>query len=619
MIGLGVAFAMCAALGVLAYVVADALRVPGILLYLVVGVVLGPGILGVVPVAEVQRALPYLMPLAASIIVFEGALSLDLEAIRSGTSTLRRLLTVGVAIAFLGAAALAWFIGALDAPAALLFGALMVVTGPTVVLPILRGMPLEPRVRALLHWEAILVDPIGVVLAVATLSYVMHASAAGLHPLRELGFQLFLGGGIGAVVGIATSWLLHRPFFDAGGRPERANFTAFAGALIAWIGGELVVGEGGIVAVTTAGLVLASSGSTVMRRVNAWGAQVTSILVASLFVLLAASVDPAATLALGWRGVAVIAGVALVVRPLALAVSTWGSELGVRERLYLAWIGPKGIIAAAVAALSAIQMRSAGIPGGEQLEGLVFGTIAATVLAQGLSARPLARWMGLDQAVGGGVLLVAGPLGPPLGRVLTELGIDVVVLDTNEEHVRRARQVGVPAVLGSALDRELVERQFEDHDLGALLAVTPNEEVNALAAAVGREVLGPSGAYRAAVAGDEREVKPLSSEDRLAFLEPIHVLRVADDLARGDVSIVAVRLNHGGRLESAGARYPMVRVRGRMARIVVPSLDYVAGDLLVCLERRADASALQEPSGEQDALDEPTLSPDDAPPAEPLR
>jgi NhaP-type Na+/H+ or K+/H+ antiporter len=579
----------CVALGLVALVVADLLKIPGILLYLGVGLLLGPAGLDLAPTAQLQKALPFVVPLLAGIILFEGGVSLDVKAIRSSVGPLRKMLTIGVLVNFVGATLAAWLVGGVEFGVALLFGSLMVVTGPTVVLPILRRTPLQPRVRALLHWEAILVDPIGVVLAVATMTYVLHRTSAGLHPLLELATQLVLGSLVGAAAGGLVAWLVRRPEVDAVAHPERANLAAFAAAFGAWAAGEALVAEGGVVAVTAAGLAFAVTGGPVLEPVRRFGEQVTSLAVAGLFVLLVAATDPFAAVALGWRGVAAVAAVALVVRPLAIALCTQGSDLGRNERVYLAWLGPRGIIAASVAAVSAIRMEAEGMDG-QALEALVFATIAATVVVQGLSARPMARLLGVEGGSEGGILVVGARLGAPIASALAGLGVRAVVVDTNPALVAAARGAGVDAEQGSALDRAFVERVCEEREVSFLLAATSNPEVNVIAGALGREILGHDHAARIAVDGVGR-VPPVSSADAIALVAPLDVDAIAEQLERGELAVVALPMQHSGRLDRPTVRTVLFRVRGASAVPVGLGTTYEPGDVLLVLDRGVPSAA----------------------------
>ncbi len=583
-LSLGLVLPLCVAVGLLGYTIADILRVPGILFYLVLGVLMGPSCLDLMPSAELTAALPEIVPVAAAIILFEGALSLDIDAIRDATKPLRGLLTWGAVINFLGASAAARLVGGLELGPAFVFGALMVVTGPTVITPILRRTPLVPRVRALLHWEAILIDPLGVVLGVLALAFVVDSAGEGIgvEPLLHLAVQLAWGTGIGASLGLLTANILKRPFFSVGSPVERSNLLALSAGTLAFVAGNAVIDEGGIVAATAAGLVLGAHSIPMLHGIREFKEQITTVLVAGLFVALAASVPLSQVTALGWPGLAVVVLVALVVRPLAVLAATFGSGMSLAEKAAVAWIGPRGIIAAAVAALGAIELHEHGVPGGEALQALVFATIAGTVVVQGLSARWVTAWLGVADPEAGGVLLVGGPLGPDIARVLRQYDVPVVIVDTNHRTLATAREHDVAAVTGLATDRAVLEQAYEEHAVESLVAMTRDPRFNAEVAAVGREVMTAERVFRADLKGVDDELRPT---EQVAFLAPLDLDQIIHEWEEERACIGDKLIDKPQLLEVMPGIVPMFVVRDGGATIAVPGMHVKAGDVVIFLVR----------------------------------
>jgi NhaP-type Na+/H+ or K+/H+ antiporter len=592
--GLGVAIGISGAAGAFAFVVADRLKIPGILFYLAFGLALGPAGLGIVEAAELHSALPVAVPVAVAIILFEGGLSLDLDAIRGATGPLRNLLTIGVIVSFMGGTLIAWQVGGLSLHAAAIFGALMTVTGPTVITPILRRVSLRGRVRALLQWESILVDPIGVITAVLIVEYATRGGAAGAAPALRIFVQLFGGTLVGAIVGVGTGLLLRRRYFGSSKRADAANVTAVGAALGAYAVGEVLVHEGGIVSATTAGFVLSMFRVPWLRGVRHFKEQVTTLLVATLFVLIAASIDPREAVAQGWRVWVTVALVALVLRPTGVLLSTINSGMPLGERLYVAWIGPRGIIAAAGAALSAIKLRQHGVAGGEALEALVFATIAITVAVQGLSAGAAARLLRVHAVRAPGLAIAgASALAQGIARCVQAAKVPVRLLDTNPARCVEARFAGLDALQGSASDAEDIAELCDER--GRFLALTPNSEVNTLAALHAREHVGTGYAFRVTLptASGGARMSPLSRDDIFAFTQPVDVARMSSKLVDGLWEVVTEEAVEGGPVtdvEEKQGGMILVVLRDDTALIATRALSLRQGEPCVVLRERSSTA-----------------------------
>lgn len=473
-------------LGMVGQVLARHLRVPGIVVLLAMGVAVGPDGLGWLQPATLGAALPQLVSFAVAIILFEGSLALDLRAVWHQAPAIRRLVTVGALVTATAGAAAAHFVLAWEGPAAVLFGALVVVTGPTVIQPILRRIRLLPRVATILEGEAILGDAIGATLAVVALELCLSRSPeflarTGWALAERILVGVLLGLVAGALVALAVRYERVVP-------PEVRNALAFAIVVGFYQIGDALSNESGILVAIAAGLLVGNLPGKRARRLHEFKEELTMLLLGLLFVLLAADVRLAEIAELGWKGAAVVALMMFVVRPLNVALSTSGCGLERRERVFLAWLAPRGIVAAAIASHAAIVLQHEGIAGGPQLRALVFLVIAVTVTLQGLSAGPVARALGVAKPPRSGwAILGANGLGLALAERLAKTEA-VVVIDVAPERCRQARDLGFSVVEANALE----EATFGIDEIEARLqfvGATPNEEVNFLFARRARELL----------------------------------------------------------------------------------------------------------------------------------
>jgi len=460
--------------GVLAQSAARHLRIPGIVVLLVAGAALGPEALGWVRPGTLGEGLFSIVDLAVAVILFEGGLNLQISRLRREQAPIRRLVTVGALVTMLGGTLAAYTLMGWDWMTSLLFGSLVVVTGPTVVGPLVEEARLRPRVGTVLEAEGVLIDPIGAILAVLVLELALApdslAGGAGVLFLR-LSFGTLLGAAAG--YGLAQL-LLRRRIVPEG----HENVLVLASVLVIFEGGDAIVSHSGILAVTVAGVVMGNVPTRVDRDLREFKDQLSVMLIGLLFVLLAADVSLDDVRALGWHGVAVLAALVLVVRPLDVLACTLGSGLSARERALLAWIAPRGIVAAAIASITAAELGARDLPGGDELRALVFLVIAGTVVLAGLTGPAVAgllgqRLPGRDRVA----ILGAQGLGMLLGRELRAAGAGVVFLDANPGNCRQAEEEGFQVVYGDALQERALQRaHFES--VGSAVGVTPNQLLN---------------------------------------------------------------------------------------------------------------------------------------------
>jgi len=464
--------------GVLAQALARHLRLPGIVLLLATGVALGPDLLGWIRPGSLGPALGAVTGFAVAVILFDGGLNLDRRRLRGQARTIYLLLSVGVVVTALGAALASRLLLGWSWRLAALFGSLVTVTGPTVITPLLRRVRVRGNLATILEAEGVLVDAIGAVLAVVTLEIVLQPSGAALaHGAVEAPVRLAAGLLAGGVGGAVLALLLRRRRLVP---DDYQNILSLAWAVLVYQLGNVLVPESGIMAAIVAGAVVGNAHPHGERELKEFKEQLTTLVIGLLFILLAADVRVAEVTGLGRRGLAVAGALMLVVRPLSIALCTIGSGLRARERLFLAWMAPRGIVAAAVASLFHQQLAAAGDPGGGELRAMVFLVIAATVVFQGATAAPVAGLLGVRRPSDDGyVILGAHPLARLVARLLQQGGHAVQLVDNNGHWINQGVEEGLPAVTGNGLEERTLLRARVDTRRGAI-GLTTNESVNLL-------------------------------------------------------------------------------------------------------------------------------------------
>lgn len=471
--------AIALATGVLMQMVARHLRIPGIVLLLLSGVLLGPDGFGIIDPAQIEGIVHGLVSFAVAVILFEGGMNLNLGRLRQEARVIRLLVTTGALVTGIGGTLVAKLILGWGWQLSILFGSLVIVTGPTVITPLLRRIRVRANVETILEAEGVLIDAVGAVLAVVTLQIALQPSGSSfLHGLLGVAGRLAVGAGFGVAGGVFLALLL---------RPRKLvpegleNIFVLGTILFLFQLSNSILGDSGIGTVVVAGLVVGNVRTRVSRDLLQFKEQLTILFIGLLFVLLAASVRLADVEALGKRGILAVAALMFLVRPANIFSAVIGSNLDWRERAFLCWLAPRGIVAAAVASLFAQTLRDAGLPGGDQLRAMVFLVIAGTVLVQGLTGGLVARLLGLQRpSEQGYVILGASALGRALGTALRgEDPASVVFMDSNAEAAKNAQDAGFEVIVGNALEEASMARAQLD-GRAACLAVTTNEEINML-------------------------------------------------------------------------------------------------------------------------------------------
>lgn len=541
--------------GILAQVVAERLRQPAIVLLLLFGVLVGPDVLGWVDPHDLGLGLEAIVSLAVALILFEGGLQLHLVDLAAVGRVVRNLVTLGAAVTVAGAALAARLALGFDWSTAVLFGAIVSVTGPTVINPLLERIRVTRRVDTILRGEGILIDPVGAILAVIVLEFLLTAESTVWNGL--LGFlERFL---VGGAIGFAGGWILGKVLGT--GRmvaDELANLFVLGWVIGLFALSQAIAPESGILAVVLAGMTVRREAVRHERLLRRFKGQLSVLFISILFILLAAYLPLSTVVAVGWAGVAVVLFLMWVVRPVAVALSTLGSDTTWRERLFVAWVCPRGVVAISIASIVALLARGgspevvrAGIDPaeGEALLALVFLTIAITVLVQGLTARGVGRALGvLADSTHRVVIVGANDLGRLLADVFTQAGLEPTLIDTNPHHVSLAQSMGFPAVAGNCLERPVLESAGVE-GAQALIATTSNQEINFLVAQRAREEFHVPVVAPVLVEFSRGAHEGLVEEigGSVAFGGPIAVGDWNHDIRTGGVDVVEREIARGAR------------------------------------------------------------------------
>lgn len=505
-----VKIALIGVLGIGAQWIAWRTGKPAIALMMIAGLIAGPATGIIVPERDFGALMEPIVKLAVAVILFDGGLSLRFRELRQAGAAVLGLVFVGVPVGWALGTGAAYYGAGLPLPIAALFGGIMVVTGPTVIAPMLRNLNIGKRPAQILKWEGIVNDPIGALLAVFIFAWITYQGQA--VTLADIGIEVGVATAVAALLGVALA-LIVTWLFPRGLVPEYLKAPVL---LVLVIGGfvlaDVIYHETGLVTVTVMGIVIANRPVYAFDSLRRFKEDLGVILVSGVFILLPATLDWATMRAFEARFIVFLLLLLFVVRPVTVMLSLLISRVPWRERLFIAWIAPRGVVAVAITGLFAFRLEELGTPGAEALVPLAFGVVIATIVAHGFSAQWVARRLGLDKGPGRGVLL-AGANGwtVALGACLKEQGVPVTVADSSRLALRPAARAGLDTYRGDILD-EVTEDQLDLAAFQQLIAATDSPAHNALICSD----LGPEiGFHRVAQIGVDRERPPLRKRGRV--------------------------------------------------------------------------------------------------------
>lgn len=497
-------------LGILAQWFAWKLKIPAILPLILIGLLVGPiaaeflsedGSKWIEPIWNGKNGLfpgeglYYFVSLAISIILFEGGLTLKRSEIKNVGPVITKLITLGSAITFFGAGLLAHFIFNLSWQLSFLFSGLIIVTGPTVITPILRNIPLKKDVSTVLKWEGILIDPIGALVAVLVFEFISVEGDSGFTKtaLVEFGKIILFGTTFGFTFAHALAFVINKKLVPH----YLLNVVSLSTVLLVFVESEIFAHESGLLAVVVMGMVLGNGKLKNIKELLYFKESLSVLLISILFILLAANIDFKDLLLLyTWKTAALFFAVVLVIRPLGVFLSTQGSKLKFNEKLFISWVGPRGIVAAGIASLFGSKLLKQGVEGAEYITPLVFMVVLGTVLLNATTARLFAKLVGVFLKNSEGILIVgASPVSRLIGNYLESNGRHVVLIDSNQTNIQLAQDLGLEAI-NTDIYSETLKDNIELNDIGFLMALTGSSDINKYAIEKFSKEFGENGSFR---------------------------------------------------------------------------------------------------------------------------
>ncbi|MDC0008205.1 cation:proton antiporter [bacterium] len=496
-------------LGIIAQWVAWRLKLPAILPLILIGLLVGPiatlytedgrkliepiwnGTSGLFP----GESLYYFVSLAISIILFEGGLTLKRSEIRNVGPVITKLITLGSLVTFLCAGVAAHFIIGLNWQISFLFAALIIVTGPTVITPILRNIPLKKDVSAVLKWEGILIDPIGALAAVLVFEFISvgEGQAFTATALIEFGKIVLFGFSFGFTFAHALTFLIKKNLVPH----YLMNVVSLSTVLLVFVLSDAFAHESGLLAVVVMGMVMGNTDLPNIKELLYFKESLSVLLISILFILLSANINiEDLALIYNWKTAALFTVIILIIRPLGVFLSASGSNLTFKEKLFIGWVGPRGIVAAGIASLFGSKLLAEGEPGAEYITPLVFMIVLGTVLLNATTARLFAKAVGVFLAKSEGILIIgASKVSRLIASYLQKNNCHVVLIDSNQTNINKAKKLGLEA-LSENIYSDTLNDNIELNDMGYLMALTGNSDINKYAIKKFEKKFGENGAFR---------------------------------------------------------------------------------------------------------------------------
>ncbi|MAK36792.1 MAG: cell shape-determining protein [Flavobacteriaceae bacterium] len=530
-------------LGILAQWVAWKFKIPAILPLILIGLFVGPistfisedGTQWIQPIWNTEKgffpgeSLFYFVSLAIGIILFEGGLTLKLGEVKKVGGVIGKLISLGSIITFFGGGVAAHYIFGLNWEISFLFAALIIVTGPTVITPILRNIPLKKDVSAVLKWEGILIDPIGALVAVLVFGFITvnvptgleevatdatnnysHGGAYTKHALIEFAKIIVIGFAFGLAGGFAMYHAVKRKVIPH----YLLNVASLSMVLLIFVLSDLFAHESGLLAVVVMGMYLGNTDLPNLKELLYFKESLSVLLISILFILLAANISiDDLMLIYNWKTAILFALVIFVVRPVGVLLSTLGSNLKINEKLFISWVGPRGIVAAGIASLFGTKLVELGVPGAEYITPLVFGLVLVTVLLNATTARLVASLLGVFLKKSEGIMIVGGSrVSRLIASYLQKNNRHVVLVDSNRSNVQKAKELGLDAINANIYSDDLTDN-IELSDVGYLLAMTGNDEINRQAMQRFGEQFGENGTFRLMTSEEVLNNKEFNQDD----------------------------------------------------------------------------------------------------------
>ena len=533
-------------LSVFAQWLAWKIKIPAILPLIIIGLALGPASTLFSPDGEKildgddifsGDLLFAFVSISVGVILFEGGLTLKLREIRDQARVVRNLLIVGPIITLFGGGFAAHYLLGLDYRLAFLFGALIIVSGPTVVIPILRNVRPNMRINSVLKWEGILIDPLGALIAVLVYEFIQTSDLGNSNTVevfKEFFITVSSGMFVGALAAFFLRWLLEKNRLPAYLR----NVMALGMVIMAFTFAEFIAHEAGLMSTTFMGIILANVRVQNLKKILSFKEDVSIILISVLFILLSSRIDISQIEKLGQASLILFAVVTFGLRPLIVWISTIRSDFNWREILFMSWVGPKGIVAAAVASLFALQLSnntdaSINHEQAELILPLTFMMIVGTVVIQGASSKYIARLLKVEREEPQGFLIAgANENARFLGTYLKNKGIEVLLADTSKNNLKEAQKLGFEVYDGSILSDSVLE-DLDLTNIGKLMALTSSADINNLSCNFYKDEFGENHVFRLS-SKKELEAGDIRFPINVLFAATVDYLNLAQSIRQAD-------------------------------------------------------------------------------------
>ncbi len=467
-------FVIASVLGVGLLVISHRFNISAIILLLMGGIIAGPEVLGIIDPKHLGEGLRVIVSIAVALILFEGGLTLSIDDYKKISSEIAGILTWGVFITWGLSTVVVKFLFGFDWLFCLLAASLIIVTGPTVIGPLLQRIKVKKRLHHILHWEGVLIDPIGVFIALLCYEWVITAAVHEVY--LNFFYRFIVGIVLGLIFGYATFYILKREIIEE----KFINIFIVSTVILNFTAADFLITESGLLSVVVTGLVLGYKKTPKLAGIITYGKEMRDFMIGLLFVLLAANLSLVKFTAFGMTLVLAALAVIYLVRPANIFLSTIKSPLRINEKIFLSWIAPRGIVAASMASLFTLQLTSAGYQNAQFLEAFTYTIIAGTIVLQGFSAKWAARLLKVLETVPQGWLIVgAHKAGRAVAQFIKKKGISAVVIDTNWKNIKLAKNEGLTAVYQSVKTLD-PKSQIELYEIGNILAITENEDLNQL-------------------------------------------------------------------------------------------------------------------------------------------
>ena len=542
-------------LGILAQWFAWKFKIPAILPLILIGLLVGPiaaaylsddGAKWIEPIWNGTKglfpgdSLYYFVSLAISIILFEGGLTLKRSEIKNVGPVITKLITLGSTVTFFGAGIVAHLTFDLSWELSFLFSGLIIVTGPTVITPILRNIPLKKDISTVLKWEGILIDPIGALVAVLVFEFISVGGGGGFTKtaLMEFGKILLFGTSFGFTFAHALAFAINKKLIPH----YLLNVVSLSAVLLVFVLSEMFAHESGLLAVVVMGMVLGNGKLNNLKELLYFKESLSILLISMLFILLSANINIEDLMLLyTWKTGALFAIVVFIIRPLAVFLSTHKSDLKLNEKLFISWVGPRGIVAAGIASLFGSKLIKQGVEGAEYITPLVFMIVLGTVLLNATTARMFAKMVGVFLKKSDAILFV-GASNPTrlIANYLMKKGKRVILIDSNKNFIEQATNDGLEALKVDIYDDDLTNN-IELNDVGYLIALTGSDMVNKYAIDSFSKTFGEHGSYKLA---SSKEILEATAEERKGFFTPNDDYINLSDAYRQNPSIIEVEIEN---------------------------------------------------------------------------